>query len=631
MDKTSCLDSVRRFRWRTVFYTDVISYAIIVPLVVAIYVLTTPLQPQQVKAFLVTVAVVAVIYLTLNVAWVAYLYRPFILYGLLKDEGQSIPDNLKVSVRERIAAFAPMSGVAILVRWVSAFLFVSLSVNVLAGISFIQLLNLWIAGGCVTVISVIHYNIVLTAMMERFAGDEMFHETINVHTEKSSTPLCSISSELTAAVIIICFLISLILTITSIKVSHTVASTSFARILHSHNIAINADEIVGFSIVISKWMIGMGMLLMLIAAAMIFRIVKQKLEPMKEIRHQFNLMSDGDFSGKISFVGGNEFGMLASSLHSLVVRMRGVVNTIIQLSTELASSAEEMATAAESFSSNAQNQAATVEEGTASIEEISSNIDSVSENVMTQFDMLIKLIASMDNLSRFIDGMNSSVMTALSITEKIASDAKRGEQAILSMDSTMKNITSSSIQMAGIISIIDEISDQINLLSLNAAIEAARAGDAGRGFAVVSDEVSKLADQTASSLKEINQIISKNEHEISAGMTQIVETTSVLRTIIEGVGVIEKGMTEVSETMKAQVSTNNVVRQNASLLKAISEEIKISTGEQKIAIGEVNTSMVNINDLTQTNASGAEEMAGNSENLAHMATSLKESVDFFKV
>ena len=148
---------------------------------------------------------------------------------------------------------------------------------------------------------------------------------------------------------------------------------------------------------------------------------------------------------------------------------------------------------------------------------------------------------------------------------------------------------------------------------------------------MVSDEVSKLADQTASSLKEINQIISKNEHEISAGMTQIVETTSVLRTIIEGVGVIEKGMTEVSETMKAQVSTNNVVRQNASLLKAISEEIKISTGEQKIAIGEVNTSMVNINDLTQTNASGAEEMAGNSENLAHMATSLKESVDFFKV
>ncbi len=178
---------------------------------------------------------------------------------------------------------------------------------------------------------------------------------------------------------------------------------------------------------------------------------------------------------------------------------------------------------------------------------------------------------------------------------------------------------------------INDISDQINLLSLNAAIEAARAGDAGRGFAVVADEVSKLADQTANSLKEINQIISKNEDEISMGLNQIMETTGVLKTIIEGVGIIETGMTDVSRTMKAQIETNSIVRENASLLKSKSEEIRISMMEQKTAIGEVASSIGNINELTQTNASGAEEMAGSSENLSNMALSLKESVDFFRI
>jgi len=631
MKEITCKSKIYKFRRNAIIYTDGVSYLLIIPVVAVIYVFTTPLMAEQIRAFLITVALTSMVFLVINILWFMYLYRPFIIYCTLKDSKSQIPKNLKIQVRERISAFSPLNSVSIVLRWVAGFGFVSICVNIIAGINFIQLLNLWIAGVAVVVFAAIEYSLVLTNMMEIFSRDQMFADTIDAHGEKNRTPLSTISSELTAAVIIICFLIASILTVTSIKVSHTVASTTLTQIMQANGLSINQDEIAGFSQIISRWMIGMGLFWMIIAAAMIYRIVKQKLTPVNDIRQHFGHMSDGDLTKNIAIIGGNEFGILASSLHNLVGKLRGTVGSIIQLSSELASSAEQMATASESFSGSAQSQAATVEEGTASIEEISASIDSVSESVMNQFDMLMNLIDSMDDLSKFINGMNESVVSALSVTEKIASDANRGEQALVLMNRTMQNITVSSQQMAGIINMINDISDQINLLSLNAAIEAARAGEAGRGFAVVADEVSKLADQTANSLKEINRIISKNEDEISTGLNQIVETTGVLKTIIEGVGIIEKGMTDVSKTMQSQIETNSIVRENALMLKSKSEEIRISMMEQKTAIGEVAYSIGNINELTQTNASGAEEMAGSSENLSNMALSLKESVEFFRI
>jgi methyl-accepting chemotaxis protein len=195
----------------------------------------------------------------------------------------------------------------------------------------------------------------------------------------------------------------------------------------------------------------------------------------------------------------------------------------------------------------------------------------------------------------------------------------------------MGKITKSSQDMVGIIAIINDISDRINLLSLNAAIEAARAGEAGRGFAVVADEISKLADQTATSIKEIDSLIKLNTDEINLGMNNITGSIRLIARIIEGVTSISTMMDTISAGMKEQTSINTLVLGDADMVKRRSEEIRIATEEQKSAVGEVVKSVGSMNDLTQSNAAGSEQMAQSSESVASMADYLKESMSFFRV
>ncbi|HPW51591.1 MAG TPA: methyl-accepting chemotaxis protein, partial [Spirochaetota bacterium] len=193
------------------------------------------------------------------------------------------------------------------------------------------------------------------------------------------------------------------------------------------------------------------------------------------------------------------------------------------------------------------------------------------------------------------------------------------------------SILESSKEMTGIVDIINNISEQINLLSLNAAIEAARAGEAGRGFAVVADEISKLADQTASSIKEIDRFIQQNNDQISRGRSSVESANMTISKVIENINVISGMMNDLGKFMQSQLQINETVNSEALRMRTRSEEIKTATEEQKNAIGEIVSSISSINDNTQVNATSAHDLAGNVEGLSKMAEELEHDVSFFKV
>jgi methyl-accepting chemotaxis protein len=156
-------------------------------------------------------------------------------------------------------------------------------------------------------------------------------------------------------------------------------------------------------------------------------------------------------------------------------------------------------------------------------------------------------------------------------------------------------------------------------------------GRGGRGFAVVADEVSKLADQTASSIKDIDRHIKNNAEETARGIENSQKTVETISMIIEGVTTMRTMMNTIMEFMQSQTEINKNVNKKAEYSGSLSNDIRVATEEQKNAVNEIVRSVSNINELTQANASGSEQLSGTSENLAAMAESLKQAVDYFKV
>ncbi|MBN2039782.1 MAG: hypothetical protein JW864_07060 [Spirochaetes bacterium] len=305
-------------------------------------------------------------------------------------------------------------------------------------------------------------------------------------------------------------------------------------------------------------------------------------------------------------------------------------NLLNNLSEKIVSAIHLMTEKSRSVSDNTQNQAASIEEVTASIEEISAGVDNIADSAGDQNDNIISMSGTLNELTNFTGAVNSFIDDFLKSTDDISRKAESGRDSLTSMSTYIEKIKVSSEEMINIIGIITDISDQINLLSLNAAIEAARAGEAGRGFAVVADEISKLADVTASSIKNIKTLIDNNEDEIEKGSLAIKETVNTILTIIEGMNSINEKTNELTRYMDKQVSINKEMNEKADSVKTRAEQINMAADEQKNAINEIIKTITDINESSQNSSHSMEDISRESERLTGLIDELKEAIENYK-
>ena len=303
-----------------------------------------------------------------------------------------------------------------------------------------------------------------------------------------------------------------------------------------------------------------------------------------------------------------------------------ILSSAQESSTQLSFLAGNLDSASDTFSSNSQSQAASIEEITASIEEINAGMDNMLGASHAQNDDVSGLVDDMKILSGNIKDVESISGTTLRLTDSIADQIHSGEQSLKKMNSSLDMIFKSAGDINNIVHIIDDISDRINLLSLNAAIEAARAGDSGRGFAVVADEISKLADQTATSIKEVDNLIRTAGAEIQKGKNDVEDVTEKITSVVSGINEIVEMMNKIFSNVKKQMEVNNVVTGRLDNVENESEKIRMWIDEQNQAFTEIIKSIGEINATIQTAAGESANMAQSVKKISSLSVSLEDMI-----
>ncbi|MEK7429772.1 MAG: methyl-accepting chemotaxis protein [Pseudomonadota bacterium] len=304
-------------------------------------------------------------------------------------------------------------------------------------------------------------------------------------------------------------------------------------------------------------------------------IAEEQAMVVNSLAQGLDSLATGDLTYRLEREFPGDYRKLRDDFNAASGKLEEAMRAIAGATASIQSGAGEISHSADDLSRRTEHQAATLEETAAALDEITATVNKTSEGAS-----------------------HGREAVALAKT-----DAEEGGLVVGRAIEAMGQIESSAKQISQIIGVIDEIAFQTNLLALNAGVEAARAGEAGRGFAVVASEVRALAQRSAEAAKEIKTLISASSQQVASGVSLVGETGKALERIVRQVGEI-----------------SNVVG-----------EIAASAKEEALGLGQVNTAVNQMDQVTQQNAAMVEESTAASRVLADEAEELARLVARFKV
>lgn len=313
-------------------------------------------------------------------------------------------------------------------------------------------------------------------------------------------------------------------------------------------------------------------------------------------------LADGDLTVQAT-VTEDFTGAIADSINFSIDQLRSLVQTINNTAVQVASAAQETQSTAMHLAEASEHQAQEIAGASAAVNEMAVSIDQVSANAAESAAVAERAVAIANKGAEVVQATIHGMDT---IREQIQETSKR-----------IKRLGESSQEIGDIVSLINDIADQTNILALNAAIQASMAGEAGRGFAVVADEVQRLAERSAAATKQIETLVKTIQTDTNEAVISMEQTTSE----------VVKGARLAQDAGVALEEIENVSRNLADLIQNISNAAR----QQAASAGHISNTMNVIQEITSQTSAGTTATARSIGNLAEMAQEMRNSVAGFRL
>ena len=325
-------------------------------------------------------------------------------------------------------------------------------------------------------------------------------------------------------------------------------------------------------------------------------------EAILRLLDEMGSLAEGDLTAKAT-VTEDITGAIADSINFAIDQLRTLVGTINETAVQVAAAAQETQATAMHLADAAEHQAQQITSASAKINEIAASIDEVSKNSAESADVAQR---SVQIAAKGAEVVRQTIQGMDNIRDQIQETSKR-----------IKRLGESSQEIGSIIELINDISEQTNILALNAAIQAASAGEAGRGFAVVADEVQRLAERASNATKRIEALVATIQSDTNEAVSSMEQTTAE---VVAGARLAE-------DAGLALVEIEKVSNDLADLIQSISE----ASRQQSAAATNITATMTVIQEITTQTSQGASQTAESIGNLAQLAADLRRSVADFKL
>ncbi len=332
-------------------------------------------------------------------------------------------------------------------------------------------------------------------------------------------------------------------------------------------------------------------------------ITRQITRPLKDTLDVVERIGSGDLSHTMVVTRRDEIGELQMGIQRMGTTLRDLIGNIRDSVVQIASAAEELSAVTEQTSAGVNSQKVETDQVATAMHEMSATVQEVARNA----EQASQAASTADKEARAGDKVVGEAIVQI---ERLAAEVGRSSDA-------MGQLELESDKIGKVMDVIKAVAEQTNLLALNAAIEAARAGEAGRGFAVVADEVRGLAQRTQKSTEEIEALVAGLQN----GTRQVSSIMLSSRELTES---------SVTLTRKAGTSLESITL-TVSNIQAMNQQIAAAAEQQSAVAEEISRSIINVRDVSEQTASASEETAASSVELARLGNQLQMLVSHFKV